>query len=196
MTMRNRQILVAAGLIILGVWALSAWFGSTAPAQPSASPGPSPTGAIDSGVTFGPSGGASSSPTAGASAPAASGGTSPGSSSNPVVPSGPGETSPPANVVRWSGTWTNTSPDNATGSLEIAWAQNGSALEGIVAMEGASCFQTGGIQGTIDGDKVEFQVVARDEVSFVGTIAGDHVSGTFEMSCDGSQGTWEANHQR
>ena len=196
MTMRNRQILVAAGLIILGIWALSAWFGSTAPAHPSPSPGPSPTGAIGSGMTFGPSDGVTPSSSASATAPGASGGTSPGGSGNPIVSSEPGATDLPPAAVRWTGTWTNTSPDNATGAIEVVWVQDGSTLNGSVAMDGAACFTAGGMQGTIDGDKVAFEVVARDEVSFVGTIAGDNVSGTFEMSCDGSQGTWEANRQR
>jgi hypothetical protein len=54
MTMRNRQILVAAGLIILIVWLLLAWLEPTTKPQPSA--GPSPTGAIGSGpFTFEPS---------------------------------------------------------------------------------------------------------------------------------------------
>jgi hypothetical protein len=84
MTMRNRRILVAAGLIILGVWALSAWFGSTAPAQPTASPGPSPTGAIDSGMTFGPSDVVGPSASAAPTVLPPSGGRSPGGSGNRV----------------------------------------------------------------------------------------------------------------
>ena len=51
------------------------------------------------------------------------------------------------------------------------------------------------MQGTIDGDKVAFGVVGRDEVSFEGMIAGDRMSGTFSMSCDGSAGTWEVTRQ-
>jgi hypothetical protein len=63
-------------------------------------------------------------------------------------------------------------------------------------MDGTACFTSGGMQGTIDGDTVAFEVVGRDQVAFEGTIAGDRVSGTFTMSCDGSQGTWEASRQR
>ena len=105
---------------------------------------------------------------------------------------GPDATELPPAAVRWTGTWTNTSPDTSTGSLEIAWVQQGSALEGTVAMDGAACFTAGGMQGTIDGNTVEFDVIGRDQVAFKGTIAGDRVSGTFSMSCDSSQGTWEA----
>jgi hypothetical protein len=195
MTMRNRQILVAAGLIVLGIWALSAWFGSTAPVEPT--PGPSPTGAIGSApLTFGPSDSVAPSASAATTAPGASGGTSPGSSGNPVSTPAPGATDIPPAAVRWSGTWTNTSPDNATGSLEIVWTQDGSALQGTVAMSGGTCFTAGAFQGTIDGEVVQFEVVQRDEVAFEGTIAGDRVSGTFSVSCDCSQGTWVATRRR
>ena len=68
MTMRSRQLLVAGGLVILLVWALLAWFGSSGTPEPSS--GPAPTGAIDSGpLTFRPTEGVASSPTAGASVP-------------------------------------------------------------------------------------------------------------------------------
>ena len=195
MSMRNRQFLVAVGLVILGAWFLFNWRQSTSAPEPT--PGPSPTGAIGSApLTFAPSDSVGPSQTAAASvAPGATAGTSPGGSGNPVATSAPGATEPPAEAVRWSGTWTNTSPDSATGSLEIAWAQQGSTLEGILAMDGAACFTAGGMQGTIDGEAVAFDVVARDAVSFEGTIAGDSVSGTFSMSCDGSEGTWQATRQ-
>ena len=196
MTMRNRQILVAVGLVILAAWFLFAWMQSSS-STPEPTPGPSPTGAIGSApLTFAPSDSVGPSPTtAGSVAPGVTATSSPGASGEPVATSPPDATEPPPEAVRWSGTWTNTSPDNATGSLEIAWAQQGSTLEGVLAMDGAACFTAGGMQGTIDGEVVAFEVVARDSVSFEGTIAGDSVSGTFSMSCDGSEGTWEATRQ-
>jgi hypothetical protein len=195
MTMRNRQFLVAAGLIVLAAWLFFNWMQSTA-SSPEPSSGPSPTGAIGSGTfTFAPSDSAGPSSTASATSPGASGGASPGGSGNSVATPAPGATELPPAAVRWTGTWTNTSPDTATGSLEIVWTQQGSALEGTVAMDGAACFTAGGMQGTIDGDTVAFEVVGRDQVAFDGTIAGDRASGTFTMSCDGSQGTWEASRQ-
>lgn len=55
MTLRTRQVIVAAGLAILAVWALVTWMGSAAPV-PVPSHGPSPTGSIGSGpATFVPS---------------------------------------------------------------------------------------------------------------------------------------------
>jgi hypothetical protein len=55
MTMRSRQILVAMGIVILAIWLVGTWAGSTNPA-PTPSIGPSPTGAIGSGAfTFEPS---------------------------------------------------------------------------------------------------------------------------------------------
>ena len=197
MTMRNRQILVVVGLVILAAWFLFTLLGSSSTSEPIATPGPSPTGGIGSApLTFAPSDSAAPSQTSAASvAPGATAGTSAGASGGPVATPVPGATEPPAEAVHWSGTWTNTSPDNATGSLDIVWAQNGSALEGVLGMDGAACFTAGGMQGTIEGDKVEFEVVARDSVTYEGTIVGDSVSGTFTMSCDGSAGTWEATRR-
>ena len=55
MTLRTRQVIVAAGLAFLAVWALATWMGSVAPV-PAPTPGPSPTGSIGSGpATFVPS---------------------------------------------------------------------------------------------------------------------------------------------
>jgi hypothetical protein len=68
MTRRRRQLLVAGALVVLLVWAVLAWFGSSGTPQPSS--GPAPTGAIDSGpLTFRPSDGVASSPSADESAP-------------------------------------------------------------------------------------------------------------------------------
>ena len=56
MTMRTRQVIVAAGLVLLVLYALAAWMGSTAAPAPTPSIGPSPTGAVGPGpATFEPS---------------------------------------------------------------------------------------------------------------------------------------------
>jgi len=194
MTMRNRQIVVAVGLVVLAAWFLFTWIGSSPAPEPT--PGPSPTGGIGSApLTFAPSGSVGPSPTAAASVlPGATSGTSPGASGAVVTPA-PGATDPAPESVHWSGTWTNVSPDSATGSLDIAWTQQGSTLEGVLGMDGAACFTAGGMQGTIEGDEVTFEVAGRDEVSFEGTVTGDRANGRFSMSSDGSQGTWEATRQ-
>ncbi len=55
MNLRTRQVIVAAGLAFLAVWALATWMGSAAP-TPLPSHGPSPTGSVGSGpATFVPS---------------------------------------------------------------------------------------------------------------------------------------------
>jgi hypothetical protein len=54
MTLRTRQVIVAAGLAFLVIWAVATWMGSTAQV-PAPSLGPSPTGSIGSGpATFVP----------------------------------------------------------------------------------------------------------------------------------------------
>ena len=55
MTVRTRQVIVAAGLAFLAVWAFATLMGSATPV-PVPSQGPSPTGSIGSGpATFVPS---------------------------------------------------------------------------------------------------------------------------------------------
>ena len=55
MTLRTRQVIVAAGLAFLAIWAVTTWMGSAAPV-PVPSHGPSPTGSIGPGpATFAPS---------------------------------------------------------------------------------------------------------------------------------------------
>ena len=61
MTLRNRQIVVAIGLVVLAAWVVLTWTGSAATPEPSV--GPSPTGAIGPApVTFEPSEDASTQP--------------------------------------------------------------------------------------------------------------------------------------
>jgi len=56
MTMRTRQVIVAAGLVLLVVWLVATWMGSAGGPPPAPSNGPSPTGAIGPGpATFVPS---------------------------------------------------------------------------------------------------------------------------------------------
>ena len=91
----------------------------------------------------------------------------------------------------WAGTWTNTQPDTASGQLRMSLTQTGADLEGTVALEGNACALDGVIQGAVQGAKVELRVTRRDQVQFVGTIAGNTMTGTFTSACDSSAGTWQ-----
>jgi hypothetical protein len=94
----------------------------------------------------------------------------------------------------WSGTWANTTPDQATGTFEIEWDQQGDALVGTITIDGTPCLSGGEITGRVNGPQIEFGVVSGEvEVSYTGVYDGQiSMSGTYSTSCGDAEGSWEA----
>lgn len=94
----------------------------------------------------------------------------------------------------WSGTWTSTNPDDgSTGTFEIQWAQAGSNLAGTITVNGTPCLSTGAITGTLAGDAIEFgSIQSQFDVDFMGTVAGEAMSGTYSTNCGPAEGDWGA----
>jgi hypothetical protein len=90
----------------------------------------------------------------------------------------------------WKGTWTNVTPDQASGILEVTWTQTGSALDGTIVFD-SPCSNAASVQGTVTGPGVEFSTVGRDEAAFRGVVTVSRITGTFTSSCDTSTGTFE-----
>lgn len=183
MNLDRRQLTLIVGAIALVVLVLVVVLiprpgngpGSSAGASPSASPALT-SASPPSSPSVTPPSGSSASPS-----PSTSG------SPTPVAPTAPAGSM----SGTWTGTWTNVTPDQATGTFEVELVQTGSELSGTITVTGSSCFTSGGVQGTVQGDAVAFQVLQRDEIAFVGTTSGTTMSGTFASSCDSSTGTWE-----
>jgi hypothetical protein len=93
----------------------------------------------------------------------------------------------------WSGSWTNTTPDMLSGSLDITFEQNGSKLSGSIAMSSSPCLAYGTIAGTIEGTRVEFRASER-EITYVfsGRLSGGALRGTYRTNCDDGRGDWQA----
>lgn len=93
----------------------------------------------------------------------------------------------------WSGTWTNSTPDMLSGSLDITLEQSGSKLSGSLAMSGSPCLAYGTLSGTFDGTRVEFRASEREiTYVFVGRVSGDALKGTYRTNCDDGRGAWDA----
>ena len=197
MTTRTRQLLVAIAAVALALLVVALIIrpgggpgASSSPSLPSPSPSPSASVSVSATPSSAPSAAASGSPVA--NSPAAS---TPPASAAPTAPGvatpAPAAT-PSSPTVRWVGTWKNTTPDDASGTLEMTWVQTATDLDGTLTMTDHACFTEGTLQGTLVGNALAFRVVGRDQVAFIGTIAGDTVSGSYTLSCDGSTGTWTA----
>jgi hypothetical protein len=96
----------------------------------------------------------------------------------------------------WTGTWQNSTPDQASGTFELTWARKASTMTGSIVIRGTPCLTGGSVSGTLSGAAISFGAVSGQvHVSYDGTIAGSHMSGTYATSCGKARGTWEATHK-
>jgi hypothetical protein len=106
----------------------------------------------------------------------------------------------------WQGTWAN---DNgrASGGFVLVATQKGKTFSGTIEVSGPTCVRQGTVQGSIDGTNVSWGVVgAERDIDFVGTLAGDSMSGGWSAIACGPPygpanvtitvtGVWEATRQ-
>jgi hypothetical protein len=92
---------------------------------------------------------------------------------------------PPANVA---GKWTiySKSADGNTATKYIDLQQKGNMLSGHFK----GPFQSGGLEGTVNGNHIAFRTKTRNVFHFRGRVNGDQIEGTFNTR--GMSGTWEA----
>lgn len=130
---------------------------------------------------------------------------SPSVTASPLVaastaPASPTSTpTPTANTLgsltgAWRGTWINESPQRAVGTFTLTWAQQGNLLVGAIGVAGSDCISDGDVTGNVDGDKISFGAVKGNVplITYVGTITGNMMSGTYTSDCGNSKGTWQA----
>ena len=92
---------------------------------------------------------------------------------------------------KWDGTWNDSAND--TGAFSVNFSQNGSSLNGklsiaVTSLDGAK------VTGEVNGSEIEFGSVQGEcEVDYKGTVNGDQMSGTYDISgAGGAGGTWKA----
>jgi hypothetical protein len=87
-----------------------------------------------------------------------------------------------------TGTWTIYSiggPENRTETKSVQLVQKGNQLSGHFK----GPYQSGGIQGTIEGRHIVFHTKTRQVLNFRGQVNGDSIKGTWGTR--GVPGTWE-----
>ena len=92
----------------------------------------------------------------------------------------------------WMGTWTNETPA-AVGTFTLTWAQQGTLLVGAIGVTGSNCISAGNVTGNLDGNKISFGAVEGTKtITYVGTVSGNTMTGTYSSECGPSKGTWTA----
>jgi hypothetical protein len=92
----------------------------------------------------------------------------------------------------WMGTWTNETPA-AVGTFTLTWAQQGTLLVGAIGVTGSNCISAGNVTGNLDGNKISFGAVEGTKtITYVGTVSGNTMTGTYSSECGPSKGTWSA----
>lgn len=99
---------------------------------------------------------------------------------------------------RWSGTWSNTTPDDSTGTFELDWKLDHSLLKGTIEIDGTPCLDGGNVTGALTFDQINFGAVSGQvEVAYTGTVDqnGKSMAGTYQTTCGDAHGTWEATRE-
>jgi hypothetical protein len=95
----------------------------------------------------------------------------------------------------WDGAWTD-DVYSLAGSFSLDVRRTGSSMEGTLSVSGAPCLSGGALQATVDGDQVQFGLVAggRDLITFTGVIQGRRGVGTWVTGseCGNGAGAWQA----
>jgi hypothetical protein len=60
---------------------------------------------------------------------------------------------------KWDGTWQNTSPDTAKGTITISWTQSGTLLSGTISINNSTCISTTHMSGSVSSATITFGVV-------------------------------------
>jgi hypothetical protein len=131
---------------------------------------------------------AGTSPPANTSAPA--GGSRPAStsprasSSRPASTSAHARSSPPVAARSLSGTWSGQYSGASQGHFTLNLSQSGSALSGIIEFEADGVSLP--IHGTVQGDSIQFGTAGSIGVSCDGTVSGNYMSGTYQLTAEGT----------
>ncbi len=139
---------------------------------------------LASGCSSSGSGTSTSAPAAASSTPVAS---TPAPSSAAATPSVPSPSTPPAGTLsgKWSGTYTGA----FTGTFALTWTQTSELLKGTIDLSTSGTLP---LTGKVQGNAITFGTVGSQAVTYVGTVSGDTMSGTYVIGAS-QQGSWTAH---
>ena len=186
---------MGAATLAMMLAACSAASGSLA--QTTGTPSPAGTAAAATAtvsIAAASSAAAAAASTAAAAAPASTAAAAPArtAAAAPARTASHASSSPPAAASGLSGTWNGQYGGASSGNFTLHCAQSGSALSGTVYLE------TDGIalpvHGTVAGDSIQFGSVGSTGISYQGTISGNSMSGTYQLTARGTTftGPWSA----
>ena len=115
-----------------------------------------------------------------------------GGSTTTSTPTSGGGSSTSALEGKWNGTWKDSAND--TGTFSVDFSQDGSSLNGTLSIA-VTCLDGAKVTGQVNGSSIEFgSVQGQCQVDYKGTINGDQMSGTYDISgAGGLGGTWKAS---
>jgi len=115
-----------------------------------------------------------------------------GGNTTTSTPTSGGGSSSSALDGKWNGTWKDSAND--TGTFSVDFSQDGSSLNGTLSIA-VTCLDGAKVTGQVNGSSIEFgSVQGQCQVDYKGTINGDQMSGTYDISgAGGLGGTWKAS---
>jgi hypothetical protein len=88
-----------------------------------------------------------------------------------------------------AGSWSGQYSGNYSGTFNLTWTQSGSKLHGTIQISNPG--NTMPINGTVNGDAIQFGTVGSMEITYSGTFSGSSMSGTYQVG-PSAGGPWSA----
>ncbi len=95
-----------------------------------------------------------------------------------------------ADAAALSGSWSGRYSGSYTGTFPLTWTGSGSTLKGTIKLSDPS--ETLPLTGSVKGNAITFGTVGSTAITYVGTVSGSSMSGTYELAGTPG-GPWSAS---
>jgi hypothetical protein len=89
-----------------------------------------------------------------------------------------------------TGSWSGQYSGNYSGTFSLTWTESGSSLHGTIHISNPD--QTMPINGTTNGDSIQFGTVGSTAITYSGTVSGSSMSGNYQVG-GSAGGPWSAS---
>ena len=93
-----------------------------------------------------------------------------------------------------SGTWSGHYSGTFSGTFSVTWSASGSSLTGTIKISSLGN-QDVPINGSLQGDTINFGTVGSEAISYTGSVSGSSMSGSWKLAAGGKSagsGSWTA----
>jgi hypothetical protein len=97
--------------------------------------------------------------------------------------------SSPTGAGSLTGSWSGQYSGNYSGTFSLTWTESGSNLHGTIHISNPD--QTMPINGTVNGNSIQFGTVGSTAITYSGSVSGSSMSGTYQVG-GSSGGPWSA----